>query len=243
MKYKTFRALVIGGGVLVGALAIFGIARVVENQSRVELLPAPAANHYQDQLLGLLGKSSNGETKIKDLPGAGPYKVNVYADAGTWNRAKVDLDRDEKWDEKWRWDDGVVYRAVAANDDEVYGPEQIVTGPASKPAPVAHTDSPPAANQLRDVDNLMLELLDQPVQSKIKDASKGRPFKINLYSDDGQRFNRAKVDLDRDDKWDEKWTFKPDGTIERQLAPADDENYTERFVLEARARWQPLSAG
>ena len=49
---------------------------------------------------------------------------------------------------------------------------------------------------------------------------------MNLYQDDGHSsVNRAKVDLDRDDKWDEKWTFKGD-TIQRKVAPKDDEQYT-----------------
>ena len=77
----------------------------------------------------------------------------------------------------------------------------------------------------------METVLRLPVQEKIKDATKAQPFKINLYADNGARaFNRAKVDLDRDDKWDESWTFK-DGTVEKQVAPADDENYTEVYVL------------
>lgn len=82
---------------------------------------------------------------------------------------------------------------------------------------------------LRAVDRDVLDLLRRPVQAKIKDASKGKPWKINLYSDDGAAFNRAKVDLDRDDKWDESWSFKT--PTERKVAPADDENYTEVWVL------------
>ncbi|MEZ4472387.1 MAG: hypothetical protein R3F60_16640 [bacterium] len=38
--------------------------------------------------------------------------------------------------------------------------------------------------------------------------------------------NRLKIDLDRDEKWDEKWTVK-DGAIQRDIAPADDERYTQ----------------
>lgn len=49
-----------------------------------------------------------------------------------------------------------------------------------------------------------MALLSQPVQEKIKDATKEKPYKANLYSDDGARWNHAKVDLDRDDKDDEK---------------------------------------
>jgi hypothetical protein len=64
---------------------------------------------------------------------------------------------------------------------------------------------------------------------KQKDVSKGKPYKINVYKEAGHSsVNRAKVDLDRDDKWDEKYTFEP-GKITLQRAPADDERYTETY--------------
>jgi len=69
--------------------------------------------------------------------------------------------------------------------------------------------------------------------SKAKDVSKGQRYKINVYQDAGHSTaNRAKVDLDRDDKWDEKWTFEPAGGVTRKVAPGDDENYTveQRWV-------------
>ena len=64
---------------------------------------------------------------------------------------------------------------------------------------------------------------------KKKDVSKGHPFKINVYQDEpGRGVNRAKVDLDRDDQWDHKYTFEPAGGVTRKVAPADDENYSVR---------------
>lgn len=61
---------------------------------------------------------------------------------------------------------------------------------------------------------------------KIKDATKGKSWKLNLYKDAGNTtVNRAKVDLDRDDKFDEKYTFET-SKITLQVAPADDEKYT-----------------
>jgi hypothetical protein len=64
---------------------------------------------------------------------------------------------------------------------------------------------------------------------KIKDASTGSSYKLNVYQDAGEpTVNRVKVDLDRDEKWDEKYTFK--GTdITRQVAPADDEQYSQTY--------------
>jgi hypothetical protein len=95
------------------------------------------------------------------------------------------------------------------------------------------TTLPPATSAagLRAVDNDMMALVKGPAQEKVKDATKGKPYKINLYSDDGQRFNRAKVDLNSNDKWDESWTFDASGSIERKAAPADDENYTQVYSL------------
>ena len=62
---------------------------------------------------------------------------------------------------------------------------------------------------------------------KIKDAARGKPFKINVYQDEGHATaNRAKLDLDRDEKWDEKWTFDADG-VQRKVAPNDDEDYSQ----------------
>lgn len=83
---------------------------------------------------------------------------------------------------------------------------------------------------LRDVDNELMSWIGKDLGSKKrKDAVKGNAWKINLYQDAGKTaMNRAKVDLDRDDKWDEKWTF--DGkNISRKVSPADDENYSEEF--------------
>ena len=59
-----------------------------------------------------------------------------------------------------------------------------------------------------------------------KDVRSGASYKINIYQDAGNKtINRAKVDLDRDNKWDEKWTFKSDGTISRKVSRADNELY------------------
>lgn len=70
---------------------------------------------------------------------------------------------------------------------------------------------------------------------KAKDVTSGRPYKVNLYQDSGHsQVNRAKIDLDRNDKWDEKWTFDGD-RITRQIAPDDDENYTKTLIFEGGA--------
>jgi hypothetical protein len=185
--------------------------------------------------------------KIKDAARGKPWKVNVYADDGLrFNRVKIDLDRDEKDDESWTiFADGRIERKVSSKDNgtmdgnfrlELSGwidmrAPVATTTPAS--TPTSTTAAPAVAAGGRGVDTDMFDLLGRlPVQEKIKDATKGKAWKINLYSDDGQRFNRAKVDLNRNDKWDESWTFKSATDIERQVAPADDEKYTEVYSFQ-----------
>ena len=196
--------------------------------------------------------------KIKDATKGKPYKANVYSDDGArFNRVKLDLDRDEKWDESWTVKaDGTIEKKVAANDDEKYGPALrldvrsgwIDATAAAVPAPVpppATSPTPPAAASASggsglsaaDLDVLALVKARAPT-AKIKDATKGKPYKVNLYSDDGSRWSRAKVDLDRDDKWDESWTFKPGGAVEKKVAPADDDNYTVTRAMSGD-RWAP----
>jgi hypothetical protein len=68
----------------------------------------------------VLGKPASSD-KIKDALGRGHGKVNVYAEHGVWARAKVDLNRNEKWDEKWWIEDGAIMRKVSPTDDESYG--------------------------------------------------------------------------------------------------------------------------
>jgi hypothetical protein len=80
-------------------------------------------------------------------------------------------------------------------------------------------------------DAIMLRYLGKPLgTSKRKDVSQGAGYKVNVYQDDGESAaNRAKVDLDRDDKWDEKWSWA-DGSFSRKVSPSDDENYTVQQV-------------
>lgn len=100
---------------------------------------------------------------------------------------------------------------------------------ATAPASAAPTSSGAATG--RAADDAVFRYLGKPLGSdKKKDVTSGQPYKVNVYQDAGQSVaNRAKLDLDRDEKWDEKFTWKND-TIERQVAPADDESYTETYV-------------
>ena len=107
--------------------------------------------------------------------------------------------------------------------------EVTTEAPASAEAPVSVSASAPADSG-RPWDGVLLGKAGTSLGTdKVKDATGGTPYKVNLYQDSGEAtLNRAKVDYDRDEKWDEKWTFAPDG-ITRQVAPNDDEQYTLKY--------------
>jgi hypothetical protein len=204
---------------------------------------------FDERLVSYLGKDL-GTDKLKDIMPAGP-KINVYQDAGqtSVNRAKVDLDRDEHDDEKWTFADGKIKRQVAPADDDRYTEEWIWSGSgwqragaqasaaptgaaAASPAP----SGPAAGGRPVDADVMTWRGKDLGTDKK-KDVTSGKPYKVNVYQDAGSTTaNRAKIDLDRDDKWDEKITFEPT-RITREVAPADDEQYTETWHWDG-AGWQ-----
>ncbi len=127
-----------------------------------------------------------------------------------------------------------------------------------EPKPIAKTEQPgPTAEkpkdqekqpegsddttELRPMDQQLLDLLAKDATTdKLKDAFPGKPFKANIYRDGGgTKFNRVKIDLNRNDKWDEKWSIETEGgkeIIKRQVAPADDEKYTLDYRL-IGGRW------
>lgn len=109
--------------------------------------------------------------------------------------------------------------------------DEAPVGAAETPTPVAAAKAPSGPG-MRAEDEIALSYLGRDIGSdKLKDVSKGRTFKVNVYQDAGNSTaNRVKIDLDRDDKWDEKLDFKPEGVI-RQVAPNDDEQYTETYRL------------
>lgn len=151
MKLKTFLILFGGAGALVlaagtAATAFFGAAALDEvSQSAPSgasgasasaggsggSAPVDAGRPWDSFLVGKAG-SNLGSDKVKDATGRTSYKVNLYQDAGqaSMNRAKVDLDRDEKWDEKWTFAPDGITRQVAPNDDEQYSQTFLWSGGA-----------------------------------------------------------------------------------------------------------------
>jgi hypothetical protein len=127
------------------------------------------------------------------------------------------------------------------NDHADSRPAQAVAPalPAAPAPPPPRPQLAEAPGNLRDVDRDALAVLQRPVSDKVKDASRGRPYKINAYSDDGRRWTRLKIDLQRDEEWDESWTIKPDGRIERKLTRADGSGHKAYRLVDGRD-WQPM---
>lgn len=137
------------------------------------------------------------------------------------------------------------------------------TAPSPAPPPAPRAASPTASDSqprsahgdripMRDVDRELLRLYEQSQNRKpaahakapkVKDVFPDRPYKVNLYEEDGV-LARAKIDLNRNGKWDEKWTFAPgsgagEPVVKRQVSPSDDDaNYTLSYKLVDRA-WVP----
>lgn len=241
---KTAEAASRGASVAPNPVAPLPAGAVALRPMDVEILAAAAANISGD--------------KVKDAIRGRAWKVNLFRDAGQAkvNRLKLDLDRDDKWDEKWSWDPEGLQRQVAPADDEKYtvqtwydvnlnawSPVKPTSGPAPTVAEAAPgiPATPTDELALRPMDAEILAAADANISGdKAKDAIKGHAWKANLYKDAGEsRVNRVKVDLDRDDKWDEKWTWK-NGGVTREVASKDDEAYDRMFSLDKTGKaWLP----
>jgi hypothetical protein len=93
----------------------------VQAVQAAQAIEAPSSE-YLKRILG----SPAQRDKLTDVLGASQPKVNVYAGEGKWIRAKVDLDRDGKWDEKWDVvERGIKQRISTRDDDSTYDREFI----------------------------------------------------------------------------------------------------------------------
>ena len=106
--------------------------------------------------------------------------------------------------------------------------------PRETPIPGKIGDASPTTNAdgLRPVDQKIVAQLANPASGdKIKDAFSKEPYKVNFYREAGeQTWSRLKVDLNRNEKWDEKWDLANGQPVKRQVASKDDENYDQTFV-------------
>jgi hypothetical protein len=192
----------------------------------------PAMSGLDRTVLSYNGKDLGSE-KLKDASPSLPYKINVYQDAGesTANRLKIDLDRDDAWDIKVSFGPSIT-RKVSSHDDEVYDVEEQWDGAAWVPVGAP----PPEEASAGPVVPEILSWIGKDIGSaKLKDVTKGKIYKINVYQDEGhETANRAKLDKDRDDKWDMKVTYS-DPPV-RQVSSNDDEVYDVEEVWDG-ASW------
>jgi hypothetical protein len=273
IKLRSFLAIIVGIG-CAGVFLLFKACKSSDPPPRPEQVlakkppeptptpdpkppeptPTPASNEmaarpYDAEVIAWSKKPISGD-KVKDASKGKPYKINLYKDAGkpTVNRAKVDANRNDKFDDKYTFEEGKITLQVAPADDEKYtktyhwtgtawAPEGAMPTPASDPGTAAKPAKPePPAKDLkadlhaRTWDAEVIAWKDKTIAGdKEKDVSKGKAYKINVYKDAGKtNVNRVKVDINRNDKFDDKYTFEP-GKITLQRAPADDEQYTETY--------------
>lgn len=129
---------------------------------------------------------------------------------------------------------GRAVRQVAEKTAPPASPPASTEVKPSAPAPQA--PQAPVEGALRAMDTDILALLSRPMSGdRIKDAFPSRSYKVNVYKDEGfASANRLKIDFDRDEQDDEKWTIEGSGsamTVKRQVSPKDDGNYPEEFRL------------
>ena len=200
MKLNTFLAIAgVGGVVLLGAVGVGGYFALDQLQQAAD--EREAVREQQRQREQELAAARERQ-RMEDLARARAEAVQV-------DRTEVGEDLLE----------------ATHLAEQALNTVGSATTESAKPPPAVDTP-----NQ-RPVDAVVAGMLGKNLgTSKRKDVTRGKPYKVNVYQDDGHTVaNRAKVDLDRDDKWDEKWTFA-DGTISRKVAPNDDEDYTvEQF--------------
>lgn len=133
--------------------------------------------------------------------------------------------------------------ATATADDATSTRSTQARPPPKAPATGSPGTTSAPTGDPSEVTSLHKQVLDRMAAGfpgdKVKDAVKTDAVKVNLYKDpDGTR--RAKLDLDRDDKWDEKWTFEGASgvdAVKRQVSTKDDDStYDVEYRLQA-GRW------
>ncbi|MBL4845474.1 MAG: hypothetical protein JKY65_08115 [Planctomycetes bacterium] len=304
MKFKTFRNIVIGVGILIVGGGVYAWnathpsqppysekwtpgktktktadGRDLAKQQRLDLeakankalrnLQKNRDPHADPVLAAILERIEQGcsASKIKDALKGRTYKVNLYGKNGQVVRLKVDLDRDDRWDEKWTLEapgqlEGLKRQISTADDGVSYDRELIYRGGVFRPKGAAPVKPPPSSgggtpepsdggtdpsgDSTGNLEPHQVKLIEQVQRGiggpgkKLKDPWKSGP-KVNVYHDEGKTIpNRAKVDLDRDGKWDEKWNFEPlpgGLKVKRQVSTADDNVSYDRDYRLREGSW------
>ncbi|MES2463454.1 MAG: hypothetical protein V4671_23010 [Armatimonadota bacterium] len=112
-------------------------------------------------------------------------------------------------------------------------------GKPGKPAPVAGT------SDFTDIHREILKMQKEPLSKGedkgdslrwvVSDAGIKAEFRSDK-SKGSTTWNRVKIDYNNNKQYEEKWDFKPDGSIKRQVSPNDDNRYTEEYRLQGE-KW------
>ena len=186
------------------------------NQSPNQGRPITTADQYRHAMTFATAKADSSG-KGKDVLGqSSPWKLNLYDDNkdGQWDRGKLDTNRDELDDEKWNFKNG---------SWEKDGGKTVWSGnnwrQKAEAAPNELLGANPVANQpqstsdhLQDRYRKAMKIATQAADpsGKGKDVlGPSSPWKLNLYDDDKDgKWDRGKLDTNRDEIDDEKWNFK-----------------------------------
>ena len=148
----------------------------------------------------------------KDILGPkSPWKVNLYDDNsdGQWDRAKLDTNRDDIDDEKWAFKEG---RWEKEGGEEIWNGErwQVAGTSSGSSSKVTNSKTSAADDPLSQYRAAMKIAGAKATGTQGKDIlGPQSKWKLNLYDDNGDgQWDRAKLDTNRDDIDDEKWTFK-----------------------------------
>lgn len=122
---------------------------------------------------------------------------------------------------------------LTASSPRSSGPREAAAINPVAPAPTAEVAA------LRPMDKALLDKVHEPLRADHQtDAFPQQAYRVNVYQEAGHTTpNRLEVDLNRNEKWDERWTIEG-AAVKRQVAPADDENFTREYVLE-NGSWVP----
>ena len=161
--------------------------------------------------------------KAKDVfRGTGP-KLNLYDDNGDarYDRGKVDWNRDGNWDSKLTLKNGI-WEVTEGQEVRQWdsGAKRLSTKRSAQASTAKPSPAPTKAGvKLPAVyGKVGTTIRDGRARGKkAKDAMRATGAKVNLYDDDQDgKWDRAKVDVQRDGSWDGKLTRKG-GAIELKL--------------------------
>lgn len=116
-----------------------------------------------------------------------------------------------------------------------HAPQPQMQAPTAKPQygaqelPLSSTEQ-----EILQLQKEPLSLGKQDDNGSLKRTVKKGSVKLDIRCDQNKGFtswNRIKVDWDNNKKYDEKWNFRPDGTVARFVSPNDDEDYSIEYRL------------